>query len=177
MMNCNECTWKEQKEKKYTLEEIRPVIAACIRDSATIVGLYYKHLPKEIFEKATIEMWDDWGRNHKGSVEPKGDVRAFAENMCYLIRQPNSIIEGSVTEHLDDDKSIMRFIGGCAYLDAWRELGLSDEEVRYLCKLSAYSDIAFAEVSGLDFRFEETMADEGCDHCIAVMQRRENQNG
>lgn len=176
MIHC-EYTWKEQKDVKYTLEEIRPIIAACIRDSATIVGLYYKHLPKDIFEKATKEVWDDWGRNHKGKVEPEGDVRAFTEKMCYLIQQPNSIIEGSVIEQIDDEKSVMRFVGGCAYLDAWRALGLDEGEVRYLCNLSAYSDMAFAEISGLDFKFEKTMADEECDHCLAVTKKKGVHNG
>ena len=55
--------------------------------------------------------------------------------------------------------------GKCALVQGWEKMGLSPEEVEYLCDIASYGDYGHANALDLQGTWLCTSAQKGCDYC------------
>lgn len=159
------------RNKTWTTQEVRPVIETCIRERAKYLGCMYKVMPKELFDLyAKKAMWE-YGKLRIWDG-PRGDPQTMVAFLGPAIESIGSTIGRGIVEFVDEEKAILTYKEGCALADGWREMGLSDEEVDYLCKVACYCDMGQSDSFGLDCRFECTMTEPDCDICRMILERR-----
>lgn len=160
------------KSKTYTWEEIRPIIVGCIKDRAKYLGMFYKHMPRDLFDKYAKQALMEYGAIRKVKGGPN-DVNTIVEFLIPNFETPGSTIGYGVVESVEDDRAVFTFHDGCALVDGWHELGFSDEEVDYLCRIACYGDIGQCESLGLKAEFPCTMTTPGKDYCKMIVRKKD----
>ncbi len=78
----------------------------------------------------------------------------------------NTLAKGNSIVESTEEAATVRMEGKCALVQGWEGgMGLSQEEVAYLCEIASYGDFGHAEALGLNGTWLCTSAQEGCDHC------------
>lgn len=159
------------QEKVYTFEEIRPVVLKCIRERAKYLGMFYKHMPRDLFDKYAKLALYDYGAIRDVKTEAKG-IGIIEDFLKSAFQSIGSTIGYGTIESKTENEIVFGMYGGCALVDGWREMGLNDEDVDYLCKIACYGDKGQCESLGLEGYFTCTMTDSGCDCCKMVVRTR-----
>lgn len=159
------------RNRTWTTAEVRPVIETCIRERAMYLGCMYKVMPKELFDLyAKRAMWE-YGKLRKWTG-PQNEPQTMVDFLGPAIESIGSTIGRGIVDSVDSERAVLTYKDGCALADGWREMGLSDEEVDYLCKVACYCDMGQADGFGLDCSFDCTMTEPGCDICRMILTRR-----
>lgn len=159
------------RNKTYTFEEVRPVVEGCLKDRAKYLGHFYKVMPRDLFDKYAKEALWNYGkaRDWKGEM---GSVKTMVDFLTDAFVSVGCTIGAGVVAELDEDanKALLIFEDGCALVDGWREMGLTDDEIDYLCKVACYGDYGQSDSFGLKCSFNCTMTDKGCNTCEMVLE-------
>ena len=167
------------KHEVYSYNEVRPMFEAALKDRGRLFGFFYKVMPKDLFDKYAREAWFEYGKFKKDMKLYKGedgDVQAFAEHM---IRPEAFSVSGTSDGEgwwikRDPKQSIVGFGGKCQLVAAWEQMGLSPEEVKYLCEVACEGDAGLSEALGLKGYFNFTSADPEKDYCEFVVEKKDD---
>lgn len=183
-MGCKDCQvhkcgkGSRYKHDVYTYEEVRPMFEAAIRDRGRLFGFFYKVMPKDLFDKYAKEAWYEYGRfkSKMGTLYKgeNGDVEEFAD---FMISEANFGVAGTSDGEAwrierGTDRSVVAFGGKCQLVAAWEQMGLSEEEVMYLCEVACYGDAGYTEELDLKGYFNFTSADPKHDYCEFVIEKK-----
>lgn len=77
----------------------------------------------------------------------------------------NTLAVGNHVCEKTDEFTTVRMEGKCALVQGWEKMGLSPEEVEYLCDIASYGDYGHANALDLQGTWLCTSAQKGCDYC------------
>lgn len=146
-------------EQKEMIEKVR----AAVKDRATWFALLYKNfkevLPEEEVQKVARKAIYEFGRlkAKKDPVDfsPALWVNRHVEKGSYLVFDSDVEVnaEGAVQQ--------MKF---CALVEAWKEMGCTDEEIDLFCDIAMEGDRGRADAHGVRMELEERIG-RGDPYC------------
>lgn len=163
------------KKETYTYDEVRDMIEAAIMDRARYLGFFYKVMPRELFDeygkKALFAYGESKADNPFFSDYEKSDTKAmvdFLESTNGVNATPSI---GIYCVEEGDGHAILNMDGKCALVKGWEQMGLSPEEVDYLCLIASYGDFGQCHALGLKGEWLETSTKPGCDRCVFRIEK------
>lgn len=165
------------KKESYSYDEVRQMMESAMMDRARYLGFFYKVMPRELFDeygkKALFAYGEFKAENKFFEGRQKGDVKAmsdFLESTNGVSATPSI---GIYCTKYDGDEAILNMDGKCALVQGWEQMGLSPEEVDYLCLIASYGDFGQCHALGLKGEWLETSTKTGCDRCIFKVVKEE----
>ena len=157
------------KKDTYTYEEVRPLFEAALEDRARYLAFFYKVMPKELFDlyaKRALYAYGAYKATNMGKgAGSEGNPAGLAEFLVTCNGVANTLAVGNRIAEQTDEYSVVRMEGKCALVQGWENMGLSPEEVAYLCEIAAYGDFGHSEALNLNGEWVCTSAQPGCDYC------------
>lgn len=157
------------KKDTYTYEEVRPIIEAALEDRARYLAFFYKVMPRELFDmyaKKALYAYGEYkalglgaGKGHEGDPKGLADFLVSCNGVGNTLAVGNQVLEETA------DSATVRMEGKCALVQGWEKMGLSPEEVEYLCDIASYGDYGHANALNLTGTWVCTSAQKGCDYC------------
>lgn len=161
---------KSYKKDSYSYEEVRQMIEGAMMDRARYLGFFYKVMPQELFDeygkKALFAYGEFKAQNQFFEGREKGDIKAmsdFLESTNGVSATPSI---GIYCTELDSEHAILNMDGKCALVQGWEQMGLTTEEVDYLCQIASYGDFGHCHALGLKGEWLETSTKPGCSRCV-----------
>lgn len=146
-------------QQKEMIEKVR----AAVKDRATWFALLYKSfkemLPEEEVQRAARKAIYEFGRlkakKDPADFSPELWVRRHVDKGSYLVFDSDVEVnaEGAVQQ--------MKF---CALVEAWKEMGCSDEEIDLFCDIAMEGDRGRADAHGVRMELEERIG-RGDPYC------------
>jgi len=93
-----------------------------------------------------------------------GDLEAVGRIFCEDSPCGGELFEPGV-EEVGKDYIVLRMTA-CPLLEAWREHGLSEDEIDTLCGIASAVDEGTFEGAGLDIEITERLGQPGADRCL-----------
>lgn len=157
------------KKDTYTYEEVRPMIEAAIEDRARYLGFFYKVMPRDLFDKyakKALYAYGEYKALGMGAGQGhEGDPAGLADFLVSCNSVANTLAVGNHVCEKTDEFTTVRMEGKCALVQGWEKMGLSPEEVEYLCDIASYGDYGHANALDLQGTWLCTSAQKGCDYC------------
>ncbi len=153
---------------KETVEKVR----AAIKDRAVWFALLFRAFEGELGRDEAVRIARKAIRNYghyKGSLDGK---KLSAEEMMERFETSGGTrIFGAEIEACDE--WMENRVGYCALVEAWKEMGLSSDDVNLFCDIAMDGDRGRAEYHGVELRLEETLArnDGFCRICLKRKQK------
>lgn len=126
-----------------------------------------KEKAMEIFKKGIYRRGIDIGKAFKEPAE-KGDFKGIAETFVRGAPGDGLLFSPEIME-VDDNHCKISF-SGCPLAEAWKEMGLSAEEIDLICDVAAAMDFGTFESAGLKLEFEGRIG-AGDEKCILVISK------
>lgn len=168
--------YSSPKKETYTYEELRPMFERCIMDRATYLGFFYKVMPRELFDLyGKKALWELGKFRHevRGWCPRKNDIECFGDYLVEGFDVNNTLDDHNEYVELTDDHATIHMLGKCALVKGWEEMGLSPEEVAYLCEIACYGDYGHTDVCGLKGTFTCTSAQPGKEYCEFIIEKKD----
>lgn len=160
---------KYSKKDTYTYEEVRCMIEAAIEDRARYLGFFYKVMPREIFDKygkKALYAYGEYKALGMGAgAGNEGNPKGLADFLISCNSVANTLAVGNEIVEANDEFTTVRMEGKCALVQGWEKMGLSAEEVEYLCDIASYGDFGHANALELQGEWLCTSAQKGCGYC------------
>ncbi|RJQ54918.1 MAG: hypothetical protein C4521_03420 [Actinobacteria bacterium] len=121
---------------------------------------------KHVFMLAIRRRGRDIGAKYAGAASAR-DFEAVAETFVAGSPCEGELFEPAVIEVGQDSCTLS--MSACPLVEAWREMGLDDEEVALMCTMAAEIDFATFESAGLEVRFDEKIG-EGARRCVLTIR-------
>lgn len=157
------------KKDTYTYEEVRPMIEAAIEDRARYLGFFYKVMPEDLFDqyaKKALYAYGEYKALGMGAGQgQEGNPNGLAEFLVACNSAANTLSIGNYMSEKTDEYTTVRMEGKCALVQGWEKMGLSPEEVQYLCEIASYGDYGHANALDLQGTWLCTSAQPGCEFC------------
>ena len=157
------------KKDIYTYEEIRPLIEAALEDRARYLAFFYKVMPRELFDlyaKRALYAYGEYKAKGLGAgAGHEGDPQGLADFLVSCNGVANTLAVGNKVCDKTEEYTTVRMEGKCALVQGWEKMGLSPEEVEYLCEIASYGDYGHAEALNLNGEWLCTSAQKNCDFC------------
>ncbi|MCQ4865312.1 hypothetical protein [Pseudoflavonifractor phocaeensis] len=160
-----------RKKETYTYAEVREMLEHALMERAATVGFFYKTMPRELFDlyakKALYALGRYRAQNKYFETREKGDVMAMVDFLDNFGNGVSSTVDdGNYCVEHDEEHAIVNMDGKCALVLGWERMGLSPEEVDYLCQITGYGDFGQCEGLGLRGEWLQTSAQPGCANCV-----------
>lgn len=157
------------KKDTYTYEEVRPLIESAMEDRARYLGFFYKVMPRDMFDKyakKALYAYGEYKANGLGAGKGhEGNPQGLADFLVSCNGVANTLAVGNHISDQDEGYTTVRMEGKCALVQGWEKMGLSAEEVDYLCEIASYGDYGHANALDLQGEWLCTSAKKGCDYC------------
>lgn len=153
------------KKATYTYEEVRALAVSAMKDRAKTLGAFYQVMPKELFHEYATKAMFAYGAAKADRIPEKNSPEAFANFLISCNSVANTCADKNSIVEITDEYAHVRFDGVCALVEGWREMGITPEEVDYLCQVQSYGDYGHTDAVGCKGEFLCTSAQPGCDHC------------
>ena len=157
------------KKDTYTYEEVRQLVEAALEDRARYLAFFYKVMPRDLFDKyakKALYAYGEYKALGLGAGQGhEGDPAGLAEFLVGCNGVANTLAVGNKVEYSDEESTTVRMEGKCALVQGWEKMGLSPEEVTYLCDIASYGDFGHANALELTGTWVCTSAQPGCDYC------------
>jgi hypothetical protein len=98
----------------------------------------------------------------------EGDLNALAEKFLDRMDKELDVFSRDVLS-VGEDEARLR-LNACVLVDAWRDYGLSDEEISKMCDIASAIDYGNYEAMGYNLKFDSRIADG--DECCTLHLRR-----
>lgn len=168
---------KFNKKETYTYDEVRTMIEAALMDRARYLGFFYKVMPRDLFDeyakKALFAYGEAKAQNAFFENREKGDVKAMADFLVSTNGVSATPAIGISCLELDQEHALLTMDGKCGLVQGWEQMGLSPEEVDYLCLIASYGDFGHCHALGLKGEWLTTSTKPGCDHCLFKVVKEE----
>lgn len=139
--------------RKEMIEKIR----AAIKDRAVWFALLYRSfqeaLPQEEVERLARKAVREFGRLKALRDPVDFSPRAWVERH---VEKGSSLVFDSDVEALEG-KAVQK-MKHCPLVEAWREMGCSEEEIRLFCDIAMEGDRGRAEAHGIGMKLQERIA-------------------
>jgi len=99
----------------------------------------------------------------------EGNLNALAEKFLDKMDKGLDVFSRDVLS-VDKDEAKLR-LNACVLVEAWRDYGLSDEEISRMCDIASAIDYGNYEVMGYNLKFDSRIAD-GAECCILHLRRK-----
>jgi hypothetical protein len=153
-------------------------VAQATRQRAAVYAHLFKVLKSRLGEPLAIELMSEAIRNYGRdkslagySAEARGGdlMQAAAEFV-----EPDPVKEYQFAPRIVSERAdeVVIAMSGCPLVDEWRDMGLSDDEIAVLCKVSRAVDHGtWEDALGCDLCFEGTRG-EGGGECVLRVKKR-----
>ena len=155
---------KEMDEKtKEMIEKVR----AAIKDRATWFALLYNGF-KEVLPEEKVEEISRKAIFEFGKMKAKKDKLPFSHKEWVSKHESkgSALVFDSDIE-IFGDHSIQK-MKHCALVDAWKEMGLSSEDIAKLCDIAMEGDRGRAAAHGVHMELKETLG-KGDNFCKLII--------
>jgi len=156
--------------KKYTEKELTDSIRAAIEDRATWFYLLLKAAEEEgvdedkIAKNAITKFGKFKGKNFDDVKTPGDFVTRLSEGNNTLAFDIQKVVANENRGEL-----IFRY---CPFVELWKKLGCSKEEIENLCKMANYGDYGILScIDGLKLEFPK-MISKGDEYCQVVVTKK-----
>ncbi|MEG0913688.1 MAG: hypothetical protein RSD35_09395 [Oscillospiraceae bacterium] len=153
------------KKATYTYEEVREYAVAAMKDRAKTLGAFYQVMPRELFHEYATKAMFAYGAAKGDRIPTKNSPKAFSEFLVSCNSVANTCADKNSLISCTDDEAVVRFDGVCALVEGWQEMGITADEVKYLCEVQSYGDYGHTDSVGCKGEFLCNSATPGCDHC------------
>jgi len=118
-----------------------------------------------ISPRATINIIRNYevAEKYRAAAE-NGDLEAVGRIFCEDSPCGGELFEPGV-EEVGKDYIVLRMTA-CPLLEAWREHGLSEDDIDTLCSIASAVDEGTFEGAGLDIEITERLGQPGADRCL-----------
>lgn len=161
---------KFNKKDTYTYDEVRKMMEDSIMDRARYLAFFYKVMPRDLFDKYAKRALFAYGEEKANSSffhdRQKGDVSAMADFLVGANGVNCTPSIGISCMELDKEHALLSMDGKCALVQSWEQMGLSAEEVEYMCLIASYGDFGHCHALGLEGEWLCTSACPGSDRCV-----------
>lgn len=150
-------------------EEMLEKIRAAIKDRATWFALLFEEFSKVLPEK-TVEEVSRRAIYRFGLLKAKKDPEPFHPKDWVIKHKEKGSADVFQSEVSYTEEWAEQRMTHCPLVDAWKELGLSDEKVQLLCDIAMEGDRGRAEGHpGITMDLHETIG-KGCSFCRLVIR-------
>ena len=157
------------KKDTYTYDEVRTMVEAALEDRARYLAFFYKVMPRELFDryaKKALYAYGEYKANGLGAGKGnEGNPDGLAAFLVGCNSAANTLAIGNKIQEKTDDHVTVRMEGKCALVQGWEKMGLTPEEVSYLCDIASYGDFGHANALELTGTWLCTSAQPGCEYC------------
>ena len=133
------------------------------KNRGVLYRLFFEEISKEIGEekavnimKKAIYRWGGAKSDRYRALAGKKDFKGIADEFVRTSVCNGEVFKPSI--HKLDNKSTVIDMEGCPLVEAWREMGLSEEEVTKMCEISNATDYGKYEGMGFKLTIESTLA-------------------
>ncbi len=149
-------------------QELITKFRAAIKDRAAWFALLYREflteLPAETAEKAARRAIYSYGRLKASRDKTSLNARSLLDN--FVETGGARIFDAEIT---GVKEGVLNTVKNCALVDAWRDMGCSDEELDLFCDIAMEGDRGRAEAHGIKLELRETLGkrDDFCWICLS----------
>ena len=156
------------EKEMVTEKELVTKFRAAVKDRATWFALLYNEflteLPRETVEKAC-----------RKAIYSYGELKASRDNKDYNAQSLlDDFVKSGGAKIFDAEISnvkegVLNTVRKCALVDAWDEMGCSDETIDLFCDIAMEGDRGRAEAHGINLELRETLGkrDNYCWICLS----------
>tara|TARA_B100000959_G_scaffold160783_1_gene168364 strand:- start:1823 stop:2311 length:489 start_codon:yes stop_codon:yes gene_type:complete len=151
------------------IEKARRETRDAFKNRGVLYRLFFEEISKEIGKekaanimKKAIYRWGGAKSDRYRALADKKDFKGIADEFIRTSVCNGEVFKPSVNKV--DNKSTVIDMKGCPLVEAWQEMGLSDEEVTKMCEIANATDYGKYEGMGFKLTIESTLA-KGEDKC------------
>ena len=150
-------------------EETIKRVREAIKDRATWFALLYKSFskvlpPKEV-EQASREAIYEYGRSKGKKDGKKISPEEWVEK--HMSKGSGEVFESKIFKETDYSEQRMTF---CPLIEAWKELGCSDEEIDLFCDIAMEGDRGRADYHGIPWEIPNRLG-KGDSFCRLLLKQ------
>ena len=145
------------------IEKLKQETLNAFKNRGILYRLFFEEMSKEIGEEKTtnimkraIYRWGSAKSDRYRALAEKKDFKSIADEFIKTSVCNGEVFKPSV--HKVDNHSTIVDMERCPLVEAWREMGLSDEEVAKMCEIANATDYGKYEGMGLKLTIESTLA-------------------
>ena len=157
------------KKDTYTYEEVRPLIEAAMEDRARYLGFFYKVMPRDLFDKYAKKALYAYGEYKAlGMGAGKGHeaiLRVWPTSWSPATALPTPWLWATRSSRRPTSTPPSAWRASAPSVQGWEKMGLSPEEVEYLCDIASYGGLRPCNALDLQGTWLCTSAQKGCDYC------------
>ena len=149
-----------EQNKKEMIEKVR----AAIKDRATWFALLYKGF-KEVLPEEEIQKVARKAIYEFGILKAKKDPSDFSPekwDQRHVDKGSALVFDSDVESRPGEAVQMMKY---CALVEAWREMGCTDEEIDLFCDIAMEGDRGRADYHGVTMELSQTLG-KGDPCCI-----------
>lgn len=124
----------------------------------------------QVMKRAIRRRGVEVGQKYRPAAE-QGDLEAVATIFCEGSPCAGALFTPGVEERAEG-RIVLR-METCPLVDAWKDAGLSAEEIDLLCEIAAEVDEGTFDGAGLDLTFLERQPQPGGSRCLLELKVRE----
>ncbi|MDE6997754.1 MAG: hypothetical protein K2P04_07760 [Oscillospiraceae bacterium] len=166
---------KFNKKDTYTYDEVRRMIEDAMMDRARYLGFFYKVMPRELFDeygkKALFAYGEFKAKNPMFEGCQMGSPKVMADFLVSTNGVSATPAIGISCLEQDGDHALLLMDGKCALVQGWEQMGLSQQEVAYLCEIASYGDFGHCSSLGLKGKWLCTSTEPGCTYCKFLVEK------
>jgi len=158
------------------IEKARQETHNAFKNRGILYRLFFEEMSKEIGEekaatimKRAIYRWGGVKSDRYRTLAEKKDFKGIADEFIKTSVCNGQLFKPSV--HKVDNKSTIIDMEGCPLVEAWRKMGLSEEEVAKMCEIANATDYGKYEGMGLKLTIESTLA-KGEEKCRLKIEEK-----
>ena len=163
------------KKDTYTYAEVREMLESAMMDRARYMGFFYKVMPRELFDeygkRALFAYGQFKAKNPFFDGKPTGAPKVMSDFLVSTNGVSATPAIGITCIEQDDDHAVLLMDGKCALVQGWEQMGLSPEEVSYLCEIASYGDFGQCDALGLKGTWLCTSTEPGCTYCKFLVEK------
>jgi hypothetical protein len=161
---------------KTELEKARGEIRDAFKNRGILYRLFFEEISKEVGKekaatimKKAIYRWGGAKSNRYKALADKKDFKGIADEFIRTSVCNGEIFKPTITKA--DKQSAVVDMKGCPLVEAWQEMGLSEEEVTEMCEIANATDYGKYEGMGFKLTIESTLA-KGEEKCRLVIEEK-----
>ncbi len=146
------------------------------KNRGILYRLFFEEITKEVGEEtATIIMkraiyrWGGAKSDRFRELAEKKDFNGIASEFLKTSVCNGKLFKPSI--HRVDHRSAIIDMEGCPLVEAWKEMGLSEQEVAKMCDIANATDYGKYEGMGFKLKIESTLA-KGEEKCRLIIEEK-----
>lgn len=156
---------KARAETRAAFENRALIYYYLFEETAAEVG---RERAAEVMRRAIRRRGLEVGERYRDAAAA-GDLETVARLFCETSPCEGTLFEPGVEEAPAEGRVVLRMTR-CPLVEAWRDKGLSPEEVDLLCEIAAAVDFGTFEGAGLELTFLDRAGKPGSTRCLLELK-------